>query len=186
MEICSVKLRAKVLERAKNTNLNILIYKRLCQSWSVCLWLFGLDIMLPILWFLFPIFAHKFFLKKLMSGSFWCGACRMTPQDPFVTHNARIVRFVILSQTLVLGDPVCTKQVPGQYRELVLIMWTAFIPRLTNSSRGSFAHLLHWRRCKRYISKTVFFQLENLCFECRCFSLAESHVYQSWVSIFVH
>ena len=81
---------------------------------------------------------------------------------------------------------VCTKQVPGQYRELVLIMWTAFIPRLTNSSRGSFAHLLHWRRCKRYISKTVFFQLENLCFECRCFSLAESHVYQSWVSIFVH
>ena len=114
----------------------------------------------------------------------WC--MQNDPQDPFVTHNARIVRFVILSQTLVLGDPVCTKQVPGQYRELVLIMWTAFIPRLTNSSRGSFAHLLHWRRCKRYISKTVFFQLENLCFECRCFSLAESHVYQSWVSIFVH
>ena len=67
------------------------------------------------------------------------------PQDPFVTLNGCIVRLGILSQTLVRGDPVCTKQVPGQYQELS-VPGTAFIPGLTNSYRGSFAHLLQWRR----------------------------------------
>ena len=66
------------------------------------------------------------------------------PQDPFVTLNGCIVRLGILSQTLVRGDPVCAKQVPGQYQELP-VSGTAFIPGLTNSYRGSFAHLLQWR-----------------------------------------
>ena len=143
MNKCSFQLRAKVLVRFIYLDLNIFIYKSKRQSLSVCSG---------------PFCALNFkytqtFSSELMSGSSWC--MQNDPQDPFVTHNACIVRFLILSQTLVLGDPVCTKQVPGQYQELVLIMWTAFIPWLTNSSRGSFAHLLHWRRCKRYIS--IFF-----------------------------
>ena len=95
------------------------------------------------------------------------------PQDPFVTLNGLIVRLGILSQTLVLGDPVCTKQVPGQYQE----PGTAFIPGLTNSYRGSFAHLLQWRRLEYFSEAVSLFSITKS--KCRCSVLAKSHVYQS-------
>ena len=81
------------------------------------------------------------------------------PQDPFVTLNGLIVRLGILSQTLVWGDPVCTKQVPGQYQELT-VPGTAFIPGLTNSYRGSFAHLLQWKRLNITQRQYFYFQLQ--------------------------
>ena len=86
------------------------------------------------------------------------------PQDPFVTLNGLIVRLGILSQTLVQGDPVCTKrkQVPGQYQELP-VPGTAFIPGLTNSYRGSFAHLLQciffWASISVFNYKSVWVQV---------------------------
>ena len=84
------------------------------------------------------------------------------PQDPFVTLNGLIVRLGILSQTLDQGDPVCTKQVPGQYQELP-VPGTAFILGLTNSYRGSFAHLLQciffWASISVFNYKSVWVQV---------------------------